>query len=138
MILQVAVAVAVLGLAACGLAESTPSVVPVDGTLIYFERLALPPSAIVDVELRDTARVDAPARTLGTQRIPASQDPPFPFALRVPATASPAPMPWSTRRGCTGSSESATTVPAALVPGTRSPRAMSDRRPWARRRNYAE
>jgi uncharacterized lipoprotein YbaY len=48
--------------------------------------LALPPSAVVDVELRDTARADAPARTLATQRIPATQGPPFKFALSVPAT----------------------------------------------------
>jgi len=81
------VVIAALGFTSCALRESTLPVVRVEGTLIYFERLALPPSARVDVELRDTARADAPARTLATQRIPTSQGPPFKFALSVPAAA---------------------------------------------------
>lgn len=85
LIRQVVLTVVALGLASCALRDSTPSVIRVDGTLIYFERLALPPSATVDVELRDTARADAPARALATQRIPAGQGPPFKFALTVPA-----------------------------------------------------
>ena len=60
--------------------------VHVEGTLVYLERLALPPSAVVRVHLRDTSRADAPARTLVTQTIPASQGPPFPFSLTVPGT----------------------------------------------------
>ena len=54
------------------------------GRLIYLERLALPPSAIVRVELRDTSRADASARTLASQTIPTSQGPPFAFSLTAP------------------------------------------------------
>jgi putative lipoprotein len=82
----VAFTVAVFGLASCAPLGSTPSVIHVDGIVFYVERLALPPSAVVDVQLRDTARAGAPARTLATQRIPATQGPPFKFALSVPAT----------------------------------------------------
>lgn len=66
--------------------QVTPSV-HVEGRLVYLERLALPPSAVVRVDLRDTSRADAPARTLVTQTIPASQGPPFAFSLTVPNTA---------------------------------------------------
>ena len=66
--------------------QVTPTV-RVEGTLVYLERLALPPSAVVRVDLRDTSRADAPARTLVTQTIPASQGPPFAFSLTVPDTA---------------------------------------------------
>ena len=48
---HVIVAVAALGLTACTLRESTLPVVRVEGALTYFERLALPPAARVDVEL---------------------------------------------------------------------------------------
>jgi len=61
--------------------------VHVDGRLVYFERVKLPPSAVVRVELRDTSRAEQPARTLAAQTIPASQGPPFAFSLRVPTTA---------------------------------------------------
>jgi uncharacterized lipoprotein YbaY len=63
------------------------SVVRAEGTLIYLERLALPGSARVRVELRDTSRADAPARILATQTIPASQGPPFRFSLSAPRAA---------------------------------------------------
>jgi uncharacterized lipoprotein YbaY len=66
--------------------QATPTVL-VQGTLVYVERLALPPSAVVRVDLRDTSRADAPARSLVTQTIPASQGPPFAFSLSVPSTA---------------------------------------------------
>jgi hypothetical protein len=73
----------------------TPSV-HVEGRLVYLERLALPPSAVIRVDLRDTSRADAPARTLATQTIPASQGPPFAFSLThgtccTRMTSTPAP-----------------------------------------------
>jgi len=73
----------------CPDTRSSPgtSAVHVEGTVIYLERLALPPSAIVRVELRDTSRVDAPARTLATQTIPANQGPPFAFSLTIPSAS---------------------------------------------------
>lgn len=63
----------------------TPAV-RVEGRLLFLERLALPPSAVVRVELRDTSRVDAPARTLATQTISSRQGPPFAFSLSLPNT----------------------------------------------------
>ena len=68
-------------------ANSPTPVVRIEGTLIFLERLALPPSARVRIELRDTSRADAPARTLATQTIPASEGPPFAFSLTVPETS---------------------------------------------------
>ena len=61
--------------------------VSVAGRVFFRERLALPPSAVVRVELRNTSRADAPARTLATQTIPADQGPPFAFSLTVPKAA---------------------------------------------------
>jgi putative lipoprotein len=59
--------------------------VRVSGRVFFLERLALPRSATVRVELRDTSRAGAPARTLATQTIPATQGPPFLFDMSVPA-----------------------------------------------------
>ena len=61
-----------------------PAAVNVSGRVIFLERLALPRTATVRVEVRDSSRLDAPARTLATQTIPASQGPPFTFSLSVP------------------------------------------------------
>ncbi len=71
--------------------DSRPSppepAVTVTGRVFFLERLALPPSAVVRVELRDTSRADAPARTLATQTIAANQGPPFAFSLTTPRSA---------------------------------------------------
>ena len=69
--------------------ETQPSepAVTVTGRVFFLERLALPPSAVVRVELRDTSRADAPARTLATQTIAANQGPPFAFSLTTPRSA---------------------------------------------------
>jgi uncharacterized lipoprotein YbaY len=67
--------------------EPSPAAVSVSGRVFFLERLALPRTAIVRVELRETSRLDAPARTLAAQTIPATQGPPFAFALSVPASA---------------------------------------------------
>jgi uncharacterized lipoprotein YbaY len=66
--------------------DRVTSAVQVEGVLVYQERLALPPSAVVRVDVRDT-RAEAPARTLATQTISATQGPPFAFSLTVPDTA---------------------------------------------------
>lgn len=64
-----------------------PATVQATGRIIYLERLALPKTAVVRVELRDTSRADAPARTLASQTIPASQGPPFAFSLSAPSAS---------------------------------------------------
>jgi uncharacterized lipoprotein YbaY len=48
----------------------------------YLPRIALPPSAIVEVTLADVSRADAAALVLATQRIQAAgRQVPFPFEL---------------------------------------------------------
>lgn len=64
-----------------------PAAVTVSGQLHFLERLALPRRATVRVELRDTARLDAPARTLVGQNLTVTDGPPFAFSLSVPSTA---------------------------------------------------
>jgi putative lipoprotein len=59
---------------------ATTSVVPdgvgaapakVTGTVTYRERIALPPTAVIKVQLVDVSRADAPAVVIGEQVIPA-------------------------------------------------------------------
>jgi putative lipoprotein len=76
-----------LVLAACG----TPAIVPtsagaasarVTGTVSYRERLALPPGAVLKVQLLDVSRADAPAAVLGEQVITAGgRQVPFAFEI---------------------------------------------------------
>lgn len=51
------------------------------GTVIYLERMALPPGAEVAVELQDVSLADAPARVLAATRFEAEGGPPYPFEL---------------------------------------------------------
>jgi putative lipoprotein len=54
----------------------------VTGTVTYRERVTLPPTARVIVELQDVSRADAPAIIIATQTIdPAGKAPPYPFEL---------------------------------------------------------
>lgn len=54
----------------------------VTGTVSYRERIALPPNAIVKVQLQDTSRADAPAVTLAEQTIQTEgKQVPIPFRL---------------------------------------------------------
>jgi len=52
------------------------------GTVSYRERVALPPSAIVEVKLVDVSLADAPARTIAGTRIRARAGSPIAFVLR--------------------------------------------------------
>lgn len=52
------------------------------GSVTYRERMALPPTAIIKVQLVDVSRADAPAVVLGEQVIEAAgQQVPFAFAI---------------------------------------------------------
>src|SRR5262249_1427876 len=52
------------------------------------ERMAIPPDAVVDVQLLDVSRADAPAIVLARQEIPTQgRQPPFRFALRYDPAA---------------------------------------------------
>ncbi len=60
----------------------------VTGTALYLQRIALPPTAVLTVQLVDISRQDAPATVIATQMIPTSgQAPPYAFALVYDTTA---------------------------------------------------
>ncbi|BDG74130.1 YbaY family lipoprotein [Roseomonas fluvialis] len=62
----------------------------VTGTAAYRERIALPPGAMLEVELRDISRADAPAPLIATVRVDPAGQVPIPFALRYdPARIDP-------------------------------------------------
>ena len=78
---------AVLWLSGC----ARPGVVPaaeaavnarVSGTVSYMQRIALPPTALIKVQLADVSRADAPADVLGEQVIKAAgKQVPFTFEI---------------------------------------------------------
>ncbi|WP_230169367.1 YbaY family lipoprotein [Roseomonas sp. CECT 9278] len=62
----------------------------ITGTATYRERIALPPGAVLEVELRDTSRADAPAPRLAGTRVEATGQVPIRFTLRFdPARIDP-------------------------------------------------
>jgi putative lipoprotein len=64
--------------------------VVITGTAAYRERIALPPGAVLEVELRDISRADAPAPLLAATRVAPAGQVPIAFALRVdPARIDP-------------------------------------------------
>lgn len=71
--------IALLALPAVAGAQGQPAVT---GTVIYLERIMLPPSAVVTVQLQDIARADAPATVLAEQKIDtAGNGPPYAYSL---------------------------------------------------------
>lgn len=75
--LAAAVLLAVL-LAPAALAQGQAEVT---GTVIYLERILLPPTARVIVQLQDVSRADAAATVLAEQVIDVGAGPPYAFAL---------------------------------------------------------
>jgi putative lipoprotein len=83
--------VALAGLSACGSDSSThPAAIgddasgrmaQVTGTLMYRERIALPPGSVAEVWLLDTSLADAPAKEIAYQEIEDPGSPPIPFVL---------------------------------------------------------
>lgn len=54
----------------------------ITGQVVYRPRIALAPDAVIDVQLQDVSRADAPARILGQQRIEANgRQVPIPFVI---------------------------------------------------------
>jgi putative lipoprotein len=58
----------------------------VTGTLMYRERMALPPGSVAEVWLLDTSLADAPAVEIAYQKIEGPGNPPIPFALDYDAS----------------------------------------------------
>ena len=79
-------------LAGCTMANVVPesssvaSMARVTGTITYRERIALPPTAEITVQLADVSRADAPALVIARQVLPtAGRQVPFAFALEYDA-----------------------------------------------------
>jgi putative lipoprotein len=74
----------------CALAQAT-SPAAVSGTVTYKQRVALPPEAVVQVQLQDTSRADTAARTIGQATIPtAGAQVPIPYRIEYdPSTIDP-------------------------------------------------
>ena len=69
------------GLAAAGRAEAQGQTPAIRGSAAYRERMALPPGAVLQVELLDISRADAPAERLAMARFPIEHQVPIDFAL---------------------------------------------------------
>jgi putative lipoprotein len=64
----------------------------VTGTVTYLQRSALPPTAVIEVQLQDVSKMDAPAEVISTQTIEAQgKQVPFRYILKYdPAQIDPA------------------------------------------------
>ncbi len=60
------------------------------GELYILERIALPPGAVVRIQLRDAARAGAPALVLAQQEFAAGAGGPYPFSISAPSNVVPA------------------------------------------------
>ena len=82
-------------LAAATLLSACQSTTPagkasLDGEVFYLQRIALPPTATLEVSLQDVSLADAPAVTLAKQSGPVKGQVPLPFHLRYdPASVKP-------------------------------------------------
>lgn len=76
-------------LGACSSMNSTPRAT-LDGEVYYLQRIALPPTATLEVSLQDVSLADAPAVTLAKQSGPIKGQVPLPFHLNYnPADVKP-------------------------------------------------
>lgn len=81
---NLALAFAVLPLAACATIMPSEQAVSVTGNITYRERMALPPTAQIEIQLSDVSLMDAPSKTIAQQSFTADgRQVPFPFTLTV-------------------------------------------------------
>ena len=79
-----ALSLTALPLAACATLEPTEQPVSVTGQITYRERIALPPTAQIEIQLTDVSLMDAPSRTIAQQSFTADgRQVPFAFSLTV-------------------------------------------------------
>ena len=85
MVRIVALGLAALTLAACATTgEAENQQIAVSGSIAYRERIALPPTAQIEVRLDDVSRADAPATNMATQSFASEgRQVPFAFTLTV-------------------------------------------------------
>ncbi|MGL3820314.1 YbaY family lipoprotein [Sphingopyxis sp. R3-92] len=80
----VALSLATLPLAACATIMPSEEPVSVTGNITYRERMALPPTVQVEIQLADVSLMDAPSKTIAQQSFTADgRQVPFPFTLTV-------------------------------------------------------
>ena len=79
--LRIAVPIA-LSLTACATTAPAERTLAVTGSIAYRERIALPPTARIEVRLDDVSRADAPASNMATQSF-ASEGKQVPFAFTL-------------------------------------------------------
>ncbi|MBR0682792.1 META domain-containing protein [Roseomonas eburnea] len=77
-----AVPIAALAAMAAAIAQDAA----ITGTVTYRERMALPPGAVLEVDLLDISRADAAAERIAAMRIEATAQPPIPFTLTFDAS----------------------------------------------------
>jgi len=79
-----ALSLATLPLAACATLGPSEQPVSVTGQITYRERIALPPTAQIEIQLSDVSLMDAPSRTIAQQSFTADgRQVPFAFSLTV-------------------------------------------------------
>lgn len=79
-----ALSLATLPLAACATLGPSEQPVSVTGQITYRERIALPPTAQIEITLADVSLMDAPSRTIAQQSFTADgRQVPFAFSLTV-------------------------------------------------------
>lgn len=79
-----ALSLAILPLAACATLGPSEQPVSVTGQITYRERMALPPTAQIEIQLSDVSLMDAPSRTIAQQSFTADgRQVPFAFSLTV-------------------------------------------------------
>lgn len=63
--------------------NSSPATSSITGTVAYLQRIALPPTAIIQVQLLDVSRADAPAKTIAQEKMAlGDRQVPLPFELK--------------------------------------------------------
>lgn len=78
------VTIAALLLTACATTTPTDRTIAVTGSIAYRERIALPPTAQIEVRLDDVSLADAPSRTMASERFAAEgRQVPFAFTLTL-------------------------------------------------------
>ena len=84
MVRTIFLGISAFALSACASTAPAERTIAVTGSVTYRERIALPPTARIEVKLDDVSLADAPSRTLASQRFAAEgKQVPFAFALTV-------------------------------------------------------
>ena len=79
-----ALSLVTLPLAACATLGPSEQPVSLTGQITYRERIALPPTAQIEIQLSDVSLMDAPSRTIAQQSFTADgRQVPFAFSLTV-------------------------------------------------------